>query len=147
MNSIVESNQGDDISLIAYHKSSSSGRTRFLRQKSGALCVLNPLPKLSEVLDVLDSDVIAHPKLLSHKAAQCFDIPEDDIEIDCEYREHVDVPTGLLTVYLARFKTIDPPFEAAEHMGAKFIAITEALDALPAELELLRRAYSVIMGD
>ena len=143
---IAESNQCDDISLIVYHKSSSSGRTRFVRYKSGALCALTPLPKLSEVLDESDDDVVAHPRLLSKKAAQWFDVAESDIEIDCDYREYVDVAGGPLTVYLARFKTIDPPFQTAERMGAKFIAITDALDALPAELELLRRAYSVIMG-
>lgn len=145
--SIAEHNQSDDISLIVYHKSSSSGRTRFLRQQSGALCVLKPLPKLSEVLDESVDDVVVHPTLVSQKAAQWFDMAESDIEIDGEFREQVDVAGNPLTVYLARFNTIDPPFEMAEKMGAKFIAITDALDALPAELELLRRAYAVIMGD
>lgn len=144
--SIAEADYTDDISLIVYHKSSGSGRTRFLRQKCGAMCVLIPIPKLSTVHDVPDDGVIVHPRLLSCKVAQWLDMSEDNIEINSDYRESVDVAGGRLTVYLARFNTIDPPFAAAERVGAKFIAITEALDASPAELELLRRAYSVIMG-
>ena len=39
------------------------------------------------------------------------------------------------------------PFDAAERVGGRFIALTEGRGLPPAELDLLRRAYRVIMED
>ncbi|MEJ2141959.1 MAG: hypothetical protein P8Y24_06330 [Gammaproteobacteria bacterium] len=69
----------------------------------------------------------------------------DDIEIDSEFYEKVDVAGGPITIYLVRFKDIEPPYEAAERVDAKFVLLTEMRDLPPAELDLLRRAYAVIM--
>jgi hypothetical protein len=49
-------------------------------------------------------------------------------------------------VRLAIFTSIDPPFELAESLGGRFIAITEARGCPPAEMELLRQAYTALMG-
>ena len=147
MTSINDEISADDIRLIMYHKSSSSGRTQFFRLQSGAVCVPDAVPPLSEVIDddTFQARVTVHPAPLIKSIAQWLDILENDIEINSEYHEYVDVPDGPLTVYLARFTTIDPPFANAEAVDAKFVALTEMLDAVPAELELLRRAYAVIM--
>jgi hypothetical protein len=49
-------------------------------------------------------------------------------------------------VLLAGFTTIDPPFNAADSVGGRFVALTE-LRGLPAsEMDLVRRAYTVILG-
>jgi len=68
------------------------------------------------------------------------------LEIEGEYHEKVDVADGPLTVYLARFKTIDPPEDMAGKVGGRFISLTEAVGLPAVEMELLRRAYEVIMG-
>ena len=68
-----------------------------------------------------------------------------DFEIDNEFYEKVDAAGGPITVYLVRFKNIDPPFEAAERVDGKFVLLTEMRDLVPTELELLRRAYASIM--
>ena len=47
---------------------------------------------------------------------------------------------------LARFTAIDPPFSAAEQLGGAFIDLTQARGLPPLELDLLRRAYEVILG-
>lgn len=145
--SIAETKQGNQVSFIMYHKSPSSGRTQFLRRENGAVAVPDDMPALSAVIDdeTFQADVVIHPAPLIKTVAQWLDISEDDIEIDSEYHEYVDIPDGPLSVRLARFTTIDPPYAKAEAVGAQFVALTEMLDAMPAELELLRRAYAVIM--
>ena len=60
--------------------------------------------------------------------------------------KEVDVPNGPEVVYLARFTTTDPPYHEVEQADCKFAALTEFRGLPPAELELLRRAYQVIMG-
>ena len=145
--SIAEMKHANQVSFIMYHKSSSSGRTQFLRRQNGAVCVPDDMPPLSEVIDDegFQAGVVVHPAPLIKTVSQWLDVSEDDIEIDSEYHEYVDIPDGPLSVRLARFTTIDPPYAKAEAVGAKFVALTEMLDTLPAELELLRRAYAVIM--
>jgi hypothetical protein len=49
-------------------------------------------------------------------------------------------------MHLASFTTIDPPFDAAAAVGGQFIAITEAMGGMPVEMDLLRRAYEVLLG-
>jgi len=49
-------------------------------------------------------------------------------------------------VLLAYFTTIDPPFAAAESIGGKFIAMTEARNLAEIERNLLRRVYEYVIG-
>ena len=69
-----------------------------------------------------------------------------DLAFEAEFSAAVDTPDGAIRVRLATFTAIDPPFGAAEALGGRFIAITEARGATPVELELLRQAYSVLLG-
>lgn len=134
-----------------YHKSSSSGRTIFFRPASGGVCIFDGLPKLAQIVDEIikpdeDDNVITLPTLLLTDVASWLGLIKDELEIDSEFFEQVDVVDGLLNIYLVRFKIIDPPFEAAERVGAKFCLLTELRDLMPAELDLLRQAYTAIMG-
>jgi hypothetical protein len=52
----------------------------------------------------------------------------------------------VIPVFLARFTSIDPPFEIAERLDAEFIYLTQAADLVRLELDLLRSAYETIMG-
>jgi hypothetical protein len=51
-----------------------------------------------------------------------------------------------MTIYLARFATFEPPFMEAGWQGCWFISLTEARGLPAVELELLRRAYVLVMG-
>jgi len=138
--------------VIMYHKSPASARTRFLLQGEG-VCLPGHLPKLAELLDgdtassCSPEKVVAHPSPLLRHIAEWLALPQDQLELDEAFCEKVDVAGGPLTVYLARFDCIDPPFDAAERVGGRFIALTDGRSLPPAELDLLRRAYSVIMED
>lgn len=136
--------------LIMYHKTPASGLTKFLRQNNKTICMFDALPKLAVVLDedARDDDekLLSHPAPLIKQAAEWLGMQQDEFEIESEFCEKVDVADGPVTVYMARFKTIDPPEEYANKVGGKFITLMDAIGLPPAEMELLRRAYKVIMG-
>lgn len=135
--------------LIMYHKSPSSGMTKFLRRDNNTVCAFTALPKLSTVMEKdqrpMTEKVLAHPSPLIRQAAEWLGMEPASLELESEYCEKVDVADGPLTVYLARFKTIDPPEKSAHKVGGKFITLIEAVGLPPAEMELLRRAYELIM--
>lgn len=134
--------------LILVHKQGTSARTRFLRYADGIVAP-EPFPKLAQVLgedEVADgASVVAHPAALLRQVAEGLGLGAGDIVLESDFRAHVDTPQGVAPIYLGRVTTIDPPFAAAEKAGARFIAITEARDLPPSELELLRRAYECVM--
>lgn len=133
--------------LILVHKQRTSARVRFLRYADGIVAP-DPFPKLAQVLgddEGRDPDVVAHPAMLVNRVAGDLGVEVDDIVIESDFSANVDTPQGVAPIYLGRITTIDPPFEAAEKVGAKFIAITEARDLGPSNLELLRRAYDCVM--
>jgi hypothetical protein len=135
--------------VIFYHKTPTSGKTCFLKQESGDICCFEKLPKLSQIVEQGDkgyeNDVTTHPAILLQHASTKWGFAAEEMEIDSVYHEKVDIAGDCLSVYLARFTTVDPPFESAQNIGASFISITEARNLSPVELELLRRAYTVIM--
>lgn len=134
--------------MILVHKQGTSARTRFLRYADGIVAP-EPFPKLAQVLDETersgDAAVLTHPAMLVRQVAEGLGIDADDIEVETEFRSNVDTPQGVAPIYLGCITTIDPPFDAAEKIGARFIAITEARDLGPSDLELLRRAYDCVM--
>lgn len=135
--------------VIMYHKYPTSARTTFLMQDQ-AVCLPGHMPKLAQLMENKPDTaekVVAHPSPLLRYVAEWLAIPQDQLELDEEFCEKVDVAGGPLTVYLARFASIDPPLDAAERVGARFIALTDGRGLPPAELDLLRRAYTVIMED
>lgn len=149
-NELRNSELNKNIRFILYHKTPTSGRTVFFRQEQGGVCVFKDLPALAQVVDDIirpatENDVITLPAPLLKDLTEWLELDTDDIEIDSEFYEKVDVAGGPITVYLIRFKNIDPPLEAAQRVGGKFVLLTEMRDLAPAELELLRRAYMAIM--
>jgi hypothetical protein len=73
-------------------------------------------------------------------------LPVDAIAVIAEFEAALATPQGEIPVQLIQFTTQDPPFAAVEALGGKFIAITEARDVVPAELQLLRQAYEILIG-
>jgi hypothetical protein len=133
--------------LILYHKQATSARTRFLRF-ADSLLAFAALPTLSSVRDedAPQSNVVAHPAPVLRHAEQRLGLAQGELRATADYYAEVDTPQGIVPVLLAEFTAIDPPFDAAEAVGGRFVAITEARGLPAVELELLRRAYTVILG-
>ena len=134
--------------LILVHKQRTSAMIRFLRFPHGIVAP-EPLPKLAELMgegeQVEGEAVVTHPAMLVKNVATMLGLSEDDIALEGGFRAHVDTPEGAAPVYLGSLTAIDPPYDAAECSGARFIAITDARDLPPAELGLLRRVYECVM--
>lgn len=135
-----------ELRLILAHKQKTSARVRFLRFDHG-LIAFAPLPTLAAVLeDAPPARVEMHPGVYLRQAETRLGLASGELALEAEFSAAVDTPDGLLRVRLATFTGIDPPFAAAEALGGCFIAITEARGATPVELELLRQAYSTLLG-
>ena len=139
-----------DMRLLLAHKQKTSARVRFLRFAHG-LSAFEALPALSSVIEDPPSNrVETHPSLYLRSAEALLGLENGGLALEAEFSASVDTPDGTLRVRLATFTSIDPPFELAERLGGKFIAITEARGdsnkTVPAEMELLRQAYTVLMG-
>lgn len=134
--------------LIMYHKQSTSARTRFLKLPYGGVCGFDGLPDQASLSDEgCDTDkLVSHPAPLVRAAEVRFDLPSGSLEPEPGYRCRVTSESGTTEVYLARFTTIDPPFEQASAHGGAFIDLTQARGLPAVELALLRRAYEQIMG-
>jgi hypothetical protein len=135
-----------DMRLLLAHKQKTSARVRFLRFAHG-LSAFTALPALSSVHeDLPESRVEMHPGLYLRSAEAELGLASGSLALEPEFSASVDTPDGPIKVRLATFTSIDPPFELADNLGGRFIAITEARGCPPAEMELLRQAYTALMG-
>lgn len=135
-----------DLRLILVHKQKTSGRLRFLRLPHGTVA-FTPLPPLSELIeDAAPPQVVHHPAVFLRAAEEKLGLPAGSLAHEPEFLATVDTPDGRVALHLASFTTIDPPFDAAAALGGRFIAITEAAGGMPVEMDLLRRAYEVLLG-
>ena len=136
--------------IIFFHKHGTSARTRFLRFANDTVCGFAPLPQLAAIIDetgtALQPAIEIHPAVLLKESTQRLQLPTSALELEGEYTMWVEAPGEAIRVLLARFTDIDPPFKAAEAMGARFIDLTQARDLSSVELLLLRKAYEVILG-
>lgn len=133
--------------LIMYHKQSTSARLRFLKLSYGGVCGFEALPSLSQILDEEpEGSVAIHPASSVSNAEQFLRMSSGDLEADGEFKAFIDVPDGVIQVFLARFTSIDPPFKIAEAHGGEFVDLPQARNIVQVELELLRKAYETVMG-
>jgi hypothetical protein len=144
----VVSDQGDGGEgvprLILFHKQKTSARTRFLLFADTVLA-FGPLPVSASVATGTGA-VRPHPAAYLRAAEQRLALPAGSLEAVGDFSVDVDTATGPVPVLLAGFTSIDPPFAAAEAIGARFAPITEARRLPDVELELLRQAYEVLIG-
>ena len=136
----------DDLRLILVHKQKTSGRLRFLRLPHGTVA-FTPLPALSDLIDdAPPPQVVHHPAAFIQAAESRLGLPAGSLAHEPEFHATVDTPAVPVSLHLASFTTIDPPFDEAAALGGKFIAITEAMGGMPVEMDLLRYAYEVLLG-
>lgn len=133
--------------LLLFHKQGTSARTRFLRF-GGSLLAFAPLPAGAALRaeDAAPGNVSPPPAALLKTAETKLGLAGGSLQLVPEFSATLDTPHGELPVLLAGFTTIDPPFGAADSVGGRFVSLTE-LRGLPAtEMDLVRRAYTVILG-
>lgn len=134
--------------LIFAHTQSISGRLRFIRFTHGMLG-FEPFAADARVRpgdETPSPAVVTLPSVYLADAEKRLGLPSGSLKIEPEYHQSVDTGGASVDVYLARFTTTDPPFEAITAAGARFIAITETRGCPQVELDLLRKAYEVILG-
>lgn len=72
-------------------------------------------------------------------------LDNDVLVSEAGYCEYVDTPKGIITVYMARFKLLDPPHKLMKALGYQLKTLPELRSRPPVEMELLRRAYVKVM--
>lgn len=137
--------------LILYHKQSTSARTRFLRFGNGRVCGPDALPEDAALeaeagLDQAGAALLIHPAMMLREAEHRLCMPRGSLEFDTGFRRILSAEGAPASVYLARFTGVDPPFEAADAVGAAFIDLIQARGLPPVELSLLRLAYEHVLG-
>jgi len=134
--------------VILYYNGAISALTLFLQHPDESVCAPSPLPALSSVLEEDEMTLnIAHtaPATIVSAISNAMALPANFLHADIGYREQVDTPGGVITVYLARFNALDSPRQLMAEKGCQFRTLTELRNRPPAEMELLRRAYALIM--
>jgi hypothetical protein len=130
--------------VLCFHKQKTSARTRFLSYGasvlSGAPLPAHGLPRAAT------GAVRPHPVAALQAVEERLGLAGGSLRAEPEYSVEVDTPAGPVTVLLAEFTAVDPPLAAASAAGARFIALTEARGLPAVELELLRKAYELLIG-
>ncbi len=134
--------------VILYYNGAISALTLFLQHPHDSVCTPSPLPALSSVLEGDEMSLtIANipPADIVSAISNAMGLPAQLLQADAGYRVQVDTPGGIITVYLAHFNVLDPPHKLMAEKGCKFKTLTELRNRPPAEMELLRRAYALVM--
>ncbi len=136
-----------DNHIILYYKGDISALTLFCQHKDGHNC-FPPLPALSEVIPEAQRhplSVNTHPAPLIKQLNRQLQLDSDLLAADPGYYQQVETGKGIATVYMARFKLLDPPHKLMEARNCKMQPLTVLIGRPPAEMELLRRAYTQVM--
>lgn len=135
--------------LLLFYKGDISALTLFAQQLNGSVCFPGPLPKLSVALDeneTWQNTVSMHPATLVNAINQHMHLDNDLVRAEPGFCEQVDAPGGVITVYMARFMLLDPPHALLAKHDCQMKTLPELRGRPPAEMELLRRAYTLLMG-
>ena len=134
--------------LLLFYKGDISALTLFAQQLNGSVCFPIPLPKLSLALDENETKlntISIHPATLVNGINQFMELDNDLLRAEPGFCEQVDAPGGIITVYMARFMLLDPPHALLASRGCQMKTLPELRGRPPAEMELLRRAYTLLM--
>ena len=134
--------------LLICYKGDISALILFAQQANGSVCFPDPLPKLSSPLDekvVSETKVSMHPAVLLKQLNDQWQLDTDLLKIEPGFSEQIDAPGGIISVHLARFTLLDPPHQLMESRQCRLSTLPELRGKAPAEMALLRRAYSLMM--
>ena len=139
-------NSGRSYRVMLYHKQATSARTRFVKFDSGSVLGFDPLARLAQVDDAKAGNTRVHPASVLRETEQRLGLDANTLVAEPEFQHAIDVPGGVVQVLLAAISTMDPPFEAVEKAGGRFIDLTQARGLPPVEMEMLRHAYELVLG-
>jgi len=134
--------------LLLFYKGDISALTLFAQQANGSICFPQPLPALSSALEEdasVSEKVSVHPAVLVSAIKRILDLDNDLLHIEAGFKALIDTPGGIITVYMARFKMLDPPHQIMQKLDCRMRTLPELRGRPPAEMELLRRAYVKMM--
>jgi len=132
--------------LVICHKQATSARLRFF-SLNGSILAFDPFEGEVRLHDEdYSPDIQVHPSAVVRQAQTRLGLSEGSIAPESGFQAWVHTDTGDVPVLLAVFETTDPPFEAAERLGARFIAMTDARSLNPLDQQLLRRVYEYVLG-
>lgn len=144
-------NQSDTFAnhrLLLYYKGDISALILFAQHGNGSICFPESLPALSSALEPEEfkpSKVSTHPAVLVNAINWLLQLDNDLLRVEPEFSEQIDAPGGIITVHMARFMLLDPPHKLMQSRDCRMRTLPELRGRPPAEMELLRRAYTKVM--
>ena len=145
---MVEPNSFAKHRLLLYYKGDISALILFAQHANGSICFPDPLPALSSALEpeqFISEKVSTHPAMLVSNINQLLQLDNDLLRVEPEFSEQIDTPGGIITVHMARFMLLDPPHKLMQSRECRMRTLPELRGRPPAEMELLRRAYTKVM--
>ncbi|AEG01468.1 hypothetical protein [Methylomonas methanica] len=134
--------------LLLMYKGDISALVMFAQQANGSVCFPDALPILSSPLEpeeFSETKVNVHPSALVNRINQLLQLDNDLLRIETGFSEQIDTPGGIVTVHMARFRLLDPPHQLMQSRDCRMCTLPELRGRPPAEMELLRRAYTAMM--
>ena len=132
--------------IILLHKQATSARVRFFVHAYGGICGFAELADPVEVIEGEAGSVVTLPRAVVAPAAVELGLDGNDLVGEADFVLSARSGGGTIAVHLARFTSIDPPFDLAERRGGRFVEMQSARTLPPNELTLLRAAYEAVMG-
>ncbi len=133
--------------IILFYRGDISALTLFCQQADGSVC-FPPLPKLSVAVEEEEREpqpVELFPTQLIKSVNAQLNLDDDLLAPEPGFYEQVETPQGIVVVYLARFQLLDPPHRMMAERDCRLQPLTGLIGRPPAEMELLRRAYTLLM--
>lgn len=134
--------------LLLYYKGDISALVLFAQHANGSICFPEPLPALSSALEpeeFVTGKISIHPAMLVSNINRLLQLDNDLLRVEQEFSEQIDTPGGIITVHMARFMLLDPPHKLMQSRDCRMRTLPELRGRPPAEMELLRRAYTKVM--
>jgi hypothetical protein len=132
--------------LVLCHKQATSARVRFFSREDSILA-FDPLGAGASLHDEdYMAEVPLHPGAVVRAAEARLALPGGSLAAEGGFQAWIATDAGEVPVVLAAFQSADPPFDAAERCGGRFIAMTDARRLPPLEQQLLRRVYEYLLG-
>lgn len=134
--------------LLLYYKGDISALMLFAQHGNGSICFPDALPALSDALapeQFISEKVSTHPAVLVNAINRLLQLDNDLLRVEPEFSEQIDTPGGIITVHMARFMLLDPPHQLMQSRDCRMRTLPELRGRPPAEMELLRRAYTKVM--
>lgn len=134
--------------LLLMYKGDISALVMFAQQSNGSVCFPEALPALSSPLEPAEFSelkVNILPSVLVNQINQLLQLDNDLLRVEAGFSEQIDTPGGIITVHMARFTLLDPPHQLMQSRYCRMRTLPELRGRPPAEMELLRRAYTTMM--